>query len=141
MSSPARPVIWLAAEIGYRMRSIATTSRSRWNAVLCASIAAALVAGCTYYQTAPAPPPRASVFDRSWSAALGAMDDTGVAITAADRDSGIIRGATATDTVTMRVFTQADGSVRIEITALRPGGVNAALAQRISDAYDRRMGR
>ena len=117
-----------------------TTSGSRWSAALCASIAAALVAGCTYYQVAP-PAPRSSVFDRSWSAALGAMDDTGVAITAADRDTGIIRGTTASDTVTMRVFTQADGSVRVEITALRPGGVNAALAQRISDAYNRRMGR
>jgi hypothetical protein len=68
-----------------------------------ASIAA--VAGCTYSQTAPPPAPRASVFDRSWSAALGAMDDTGVAITAADRNTGIIRGTTVTDTVTMRVFT------------------------------------
>jgi hypothetical protein len=33
----------------------------------------------------------------------------------------------------MRVFTQADGSVRVEIACARPG-VNAALAQRIFDA-------
>jgi hypothetical protein len=62
--SSARLAIWLDAEVGYRMRAIAARFRSPWSAVLCASIAAALVAGCTYYQVAP-PPPRSSVFDRS----------------------------------------------------------------------------
>ena len=99
-----------------------------------------LAAGCTYYQVA-APAPRASVFDRSWNAALGAMDDTGVAISSADRNSGMIRGPTTTGTATIGAYTQADGSVRVEITALGPAGVDTALAQRLSDAYDRRMGR
>ena len=69
------------------------------------------------------------------------MDDTGVAISSADRNSGMIRGTTTTDTATIGVYTQADGSVRVEITALGPAGVDTALAQRLSDAYDRRMGR
>jgi hypothetical protein len=137
----AQDRLWLGAEVGYRMSAIAAPSRSRLGALLCAGVAAALAAGCTYYQVA-APPSGPGVFDRAWSAALGAVEDTGVTISVADRTSGTIRGATGTDTVTVRVYTQADGSVRVEITALRNGGgVNAALAQRISDAYDRRMGR
>ena len=140
LSSPPRPVVWLGVEVGYRMRAITATSRSRLSAFLCAGVAAARAAGCTYYQVA-APAPRASVFDRSWNAALGAMDDTGVAISSADRNSGMIRGTTTTDTATIGVYTQADGSVRVEITALGPAGVDTALAQRLSNAYDRRMGR
>lgn len=133
--------LWLGAEVGYRMSAITATSRSRLGALLCAGVAAALAAGCTYYQVA-APPSGPGAFDRSWSAALGGVEDSGATISVADRNSGTIHAATGTDTVTVRVYTQADGSVRVEITALRNGGgVNAALAQRISDAYDRRMGR
>src|SRR5215468_11411462 len=90
---------------------------SAYTRMLCtalACLAAAAIAGCTYYQTVPAAPSGPSVFDRAWSAALGAADDTGVSVSTADRTSGTIYGATAADDVTIRVFTQADGSVRVE---------------------------
>jgi hypothetical protein len=40
------------------------------------------------------------------------------------------------------VWTQADGSAQVEINAKSPtAGPDAALAKRLSDAYDRGMGR
>jgi hypothetical protein len=39
------------------------------------------------------------------------------------------------------VFTQADGSVRIEFNVKGPAGTDAVLADRLSRAYDQRMGR
>src|SRR5262245_55150629 len=93
------------------MMAIAAASRSQLCAIACAVVVAAL-AGCTYYQVAPAAPaPGPSVFDRSWNAAQGALSDTGVEITMADRPSGTIYGTTGSEAVTMRVLTQADGSV------------------------------
>jgi len=107
---------------------------------LCALLAVT-VAGCTYYQTAPAPPPAPSRFDRAWDAALGAANDVGVAVSSADRTSGVIRGSTRTDDVTINVFTQADGRVRVEFNCKGSGGSDAELAEQLSNAYDRRMGR
>ncbi|HEX2384969.1 MAG TPA: hypothetical protein VHL99_00305 [Candidatus Binatia bacterium] len=43
--------------------------------------------------------------------------------------------------ITINVFTQADGRVRVEITARGPQGSEPGLADRVSRAYDRRMGR
>jgi len=43
--------------------------------------------------------------------------------------------------VTIRVYTQADGSVRVEINVRGPSGPDTVLAERLSSAYDRRMGR
>ena len=109
--------------------------------VLFACLLVAAAAGCTYYQAAPAPSSGPSVFDRSWNAALGAAEDVGVSVYMADRASGTIRGTTANDEVTIRVFTQADGSVRVEFSAKGGRGADPAVTQRLSDAYDRRMGR
>jgi hypothetical protein len=100
-----------------------------------------LVAGCTYYQVAPAPRSGGTVFDRSWNAALGAAGDVGVAVYSTDQTSGVIRGTAGADDVTIRVYTQADGSVRVEFNVKGPSGADTALANRLSNAYDRRMGR
>lgn len=108
---------------------------------LCACLAAAAVASCTYYQTVPAAPSGPNAFDRSWSAALGAADDVGVSVSSADRTSGVIRGTTAADDVTIRVFTQADGRVRVEFNVKGVSGSDTVLAERLSSAYNRRMGR
>lgn len=99
----------------------------------------AVIPGCTVYEVAPgtyvSQPP--STFDRSWSAALGALDDQGVSITHQDRSSGQIRGTRNGTDVRADLRTQADGSVRVEFhTASRDG-----LAERISQSYNRRMGR
>jgi hypothetical protein len=97
-----------------------------------------LIAGCTYYQTAPgtyATTPGTS-FDRSWGAAIGALQDQGVRITSEDRGAGIVRGTRDGINVTANVRMQADGSVRVEFNT-----AGATERDRISQSYDRRMGR
>ena len=79
-------------------------------------LAALLVGGCTYYQTAPgtyATAPAAG-FDRSWSAVVGAFDDHSVTVTREDRGAGVVQGSRDGIDVTANVRTQADGSVRVE---------------------------
>jgi hypothetical protein len=109
-----------------------------WIATLVLIGFAALVS-CTTYEPAPAPPP--SPFDRAWSAALGAAQDEGVRITSEDRVNGVIRGYRDQQEVAINIRTQADGNVRLEMSARGPKGSDTGLAGRISRAYDRRMGR
>jgi hypothetical protein len=99
----------------------------------------AALASCTTSEPVAVPAP--STFDRSWSAALSAAQDEGVRITSEDRGSGVIRGVRNDQEVTINLRSQADGSVRIEISARGPKGSDTGLANRISRAYDRRMGR
>ena len=105
------------------------------------AIAALATTACTYYQTVPAYAPAPTSFDRSWNAALGAVEDAGVRVTSADRAQGIIAGTRDAFNVLVGVRTQADGSVRVEINATGPTAQDPVLAERISRAYDRRMGR
>ena len=106
-------------------------------AVLICMVAA--LAGCTTSEPVAVPAP--STFDRSWSAALSAAQDEGVRTTSEDRGSGVIRGLRNEQEVTINLRSQADGSVRIEISSRGPKGSDPGLASRISRAYDRRMGR
>ena len=99
------------------------------------------LAGCVVYEPVPMPAPGPSTFERSWNAALAAAQDEGVRITSEDRSSGVIRGYRDEQEVTIDVRTQADGSVRVEMSARGPKGSDPGLAGRISRAYDRRMGR
>jgi hypothetical protein len=54
--------------------------------------------------------------------------------------SGVIRGSKNAADVTMRLHTQADGRVRVEINVKAPGGTDAVLAEQLSDAYNRNLG-
>jgi hypothetical protein len=111
-----------------------------WIAVIVVAGLATLT-GCVVYEPVSAPAPAPSTFDRSWSAALAAAQDEGVRIASEDRVSGVIRGYRDEQEVTINVRTQADGSVRVEMSARGPKGSDPGLASRISRAYDRRMGR
>ena len=113
-------------------------SRS-WITFIAFSLAA--LAGCVANEPAPVPVPVPSAFDRSWGAAVSAVQDEGVRIVSEDRGSGVIRGVRNDQEVTLNLRSQADGSVRIEIGARGPKGAEPGLAGRISRAYDRRMGR
>jgi hypothetical protein len=101
--------------------------------------------GCIYHEAPSAPAysarPAPSTFDRAWDAAVGAAYDAGVQVTVQDRGNGLIQGTRGTASVDISVRTQADGSVRVAINARGSGGRDSALADRINDAYDRRMGR
>ena len=68
---------------------------------------------------------------------MGAAYDQGVQVTVEDRASGLIQGTRGTTAVEISVRTQADGSVRVGIKARG----DSALADRINQSYDRRMGR
>ena len=72
---------------------------------------------------------------------MAAAQDEGVRITSEDRASGVIRGVRGDQDITINLRSQADGSVRLEMSARGPKGSDPGLAGRISRAYDRRMGR
>jgi hypothetical protein len=101
----------------------------------------AIAPGCVVYEPVPVSAPAPSSFDRSWSAAIAASQDEGVRITSEDRVNGVITGSRGEQNVTINVRTQADGRVRVEFSARGPKGSDPGLATRLSQAYDRRMGR
>lgn len=112
--------------------------------LLSALALAGALAGCAADEPPPPPPPQPvpsyvpqSMYDRAWNAALSAVQDAGVQLKSVDRPTGVIRGSKDGIDVTVSVVRQADGSVRVQFNS--PG--DPALAQRFSQAYDRRMGR
>jgi len=106
-----------------------------------------ILVGCYYYGPVPPPYPAPvysygpSSFERSWSAAQYAMQDAGVRVVSADRESGVIRGTRDAVDATVVVRTQADGRVRVEFSAKGPSAEDHNLANSIYQAYERRMGR
>jgi hypothetical protein len=143
MNRFGRPLLKVPGAVD-RLKEIGMQNKSLVNAVACLVITVAssvILMGCVVYQPVPASAPAASSFDRSWNAAVGAMQDVGVRIQSEDRARGVITGANDSRNVTVTVVTQADGSVRMEISARGPQGGDSNLANDISRAYDRRMGR
>ncbi|MGH8680180.1 MAG: hypothetical protein ACREVS_14070 [Burkholderiales bacterium] len=118
------------------------TARFR-GATLAAVLALGLASGCVVYQTGPGvySPYPATSFDRSWAAAVGAFGDQGVRITSEDRGAGLVRGTRDGIDVVANVRTQADGSVRVEFNTSGATTRDPGLIDRISRAYDHRMGR
>ncbi|MGB8433036.1 MAG: hypothetical protein WCE38_02070 [Burkholderiales bacterium] len=113
---------------------------------LALALAAAVLAGCGSYNTEPgayvsAPPSAMTSLDRSWSAAVGALGDQGVKITYEDRDAGVIQGSRDGIGVVARVRALANGSVRVEFNTSGSTHGDPGLIDRISRAYDARMGR
>ncbi|MBP0637783.1 penicillin-binding protein [Cupriavidus sp. AcVe19-6a] len=78
-------------------------------------------------------------FDRTFTAAAGAMRDQGLAISVEDPVSGIVVGNLESSSVIAGVDQLADGHVRVTFDST---GVNdPALMARISSSYNHRMGR
>lgn len=108
-------------------------------ALACAAVALPALPGCTYYgYPAPAGTVPAS-YDRSFYAAADAMRDQGVVIGTQDAPSGRIVGQRGGTTVSATVGQQADGSVRVQFDS--SDSRDPGLLGRISQSYDRRMGR
>ena len=99
-----------------------------------------LATACVVYEPYPGYHP-ASTFDRAWSAAHGALQDAGVQITGSDQGTGVIRGNKDGIDVSVAVVRQADGSTRVQFDAKGSAERDPGLANRFSNAYDRRMGR
>ena len=121
--------------------SISNLSQTRVIGV-CAAVFALtgviLCSGCTYESPVVYHP---STFDRAWSAAIRAAQDEGVRISSEDRGSGIISGNRGRQEITIYVRTQAEGKVRLEFSVRGPREADPGLADRISRAYNRYMGR
>jgi len=113
--------------------------------VLCVILALALggtlLTGCVVYDPYPGYYGYPSTYDRAWNAAQGAAMDAGVQITSADPDRGLIRGTKDGIDVFVSVLRQADGRTRVQFDTKGPTERDPGLANRLSEAYERRMGR
>lgn len=118
-----------------RFRSIAATALLKAASAALGSLA---LAACVVYE--PVPVQATSTFDRAWSAAIGALQDQGVVISDQDRAGGVLRGARGPVGVTAIVRTRADGRVQVEFNTTGTAS-DPALVERISESYNRRMGR
>jgi hypothetical protein len=112
--------------------------------LLCAGLLlAGSTVGCVVYDV---PPPGYTVapaasFDRSWAATVGALRDQGVTVTEENREAGVVRGRRGSINVVGNVRTQADGSVRVQFDTTGATATDPQLIDRVSQAYERRMGR
>ena len=98
----------------------------------------ALLAGCYYAPYPPGP----SNYERSWNAAIGGMQDAGINITSTDPQMGVIRGTTRDGiNATVTVSRMADGRTEKRFDSSGPTSRDPGLADRYSQAYERRMGR
>ena len=97
--------------------------------------------GCVVLEPVAVLPGAPASFDRSWNAALAAAQDVGIAVTAADRSSGLIQGRHNAATATIAVIPQADGRLRVQFDARGLGPQDQGLDDRFVQAYNRRMGR
>jgi len=93
-----------------------------------------------YYPYAYSTNATAATFDRSWDAMLGAFADQGVSVVAQDRASGVIDGRRGDISVRAHIAPQNDGRVRAEFN-VNGASRDPGLPDRISRAYDMRMGR
>jgi hypothetical protein len=111
-------------------------------AALAAAVALLALGGCVAYPYPYGyPAPAADPFEAPWNAAMGAMGDAGLTLTQADRPSGTIRGTRGTVEGTIVVRTLADGRVGVEISARDPDRQDPGVVQRLTNAYNHRMGR
>jgi len=106
-----------------------------------AGLTAALLGGCVVYEPVPAGYSRPASFERSWTAAIGAMREQGVTVTQEDRAAGIVRGTRGGINVTGTVRTQADGSVRVQFNTSGATSTDPTLIDRITRSYHAYMGR
>jgi len=109
-------------------------------ALLLAGFVLALGA-CVVYEPVVVQPSPQQRFDRSWDAAAGALADQGVTITAQDRGAGVLRGERGGVGITASVRTLADGRIEVKFDQTGATGSDPNLVHRISESYDRRMGR
>jgi len=107
--------------------------------VVCAAL---VLHGCVVYEPVPVgyQTTLQQRFDRSWAAATGAMADQGLTITSQNRGAGVVQGERGGTTITAALETLPDGSVQVKFTS-QGSNTDAALIQRVSNSYDRRMGR
>lgn len=87
---------------------------------------------CVVYEPVPVDP-----MEAPWRAAIGAIEEAGLTLVTADRATGVVRGTRGSVEGTIVVRMRNDGRVGVEIASKGDPG----LTQRLTDAYNRRMGR
>ena len=97
-----------------------------------AILAVLLLSACVTYETG---------FDRSWAAASGAMYDQGLTITTQDRSAGVIRGERGGIAITATVETRPDSRTQVTFNSSGATGTDPGLIDRVTESYNRRMGR
>ncbi|RLA09139.1 MAG: hypothetical protein DRQ60_06135 [Gammaproteobacteria bacterium] len=80
-------------------------------------------------------------FDQSWAAVSGALYDQGLLITSQNRSTGVVLANSPDIDVTATVFTQADGSVRVQFNTKGDINKDPMLIERVTRSYNARMGR
>ena len=83
----------------------------------------------------------ASNYDQAWSASTGAVRDAGVEVRSEDYGAGLITGGANGIAVTVSVSRLPDGRVQVRFDSKGPTDRDPGLAERFSQAYERRMGR
>lgn len=104
----------------------------------------AMFQGCTYYQTTPvvySSSPGPSKFQQSWTAVIGAFADQGVMINTQNQSAGVVQGHRSGIDLTATVRTQANGSVQVQFITAGATDQDPQLINRITQSYNRRMGR
>lgn len=101
----------------------------------------ALAPAACYYGPYPYATTVPASFDRSYNAVVGAMADNGLAILMEDRPAGRVVGRRGGIDVTGIVMSQADGSVRVEFTTSGATAQDPTMIERVTRAYNARMGR
>jgi hypothetical protein len=94
------------------------------------------LAACVAYEPVPVDP-----MQQPWQSAIGAIGDAGLTLVTADRGTGTIRGARGNVEGIIAVRMRNDGRVGVEISSRDPDGRDPTLVQRLTEAYNRRMGR
>ena len=100
------------------------------------ALAILALASCVVYEPVPYGM-QPTKFDQSWAAASGALFDQGLTITTQDRNTGMIRGERGDTSVTVVLEPLADGRVQVKFS----GKGDPAVVERVSQSYERRMGR
>ena len=106
--------------------------------------ATCLFSGCVVYEPVPVasiPQNATQRFDRSWAAASGAMVDQGMTIVSQDPGAGVIRGTRGDITIVATVQSLADGRVQVKFGSTGATDADPGLIHRVSESYERRMGR
>jgi hypothetical protein len=77
----------------------------------------------------------------SFNAAHGALSDAGLTVVSADRATGTLRGARGDVEGIIQVSMRADGRVGVAVSSRDPAKRDPGLVDRLTEAYNRRMGR
>ena len=128
--------------MAYDLTQLKGSIMKRVQKILIAFATVLAIAGCAYPYPYPYPAAAPSdPFAMPWNAAMGAMGDAGLTVVVADRPSGTIKGTRGAVEGTILVRTLADGRVGVEISARDPNRQDPGVVQRLTNAYNARMGR